>query len=87
MKMSLIFNQVPRLKGIPAPGLGGITRLHGVPVGAEPGWQPAHNVWPGGLFNGFTNLRTLQLQSNQLVRLPPKLFQTLGKVRWAFSEL
>ena len=26
---------------------------------------------PGGLFNGFTKLRTLQLQSNQLVRLPP----------------
>ena len=42
---------------------------------------------PGGLFNGFTNLLKLQLQSNQLVRLPPKLFQTLGKVRWAFSEL
>ena len=35
----------------------------------------------------FTNLRKLQLQSNQLVRLPPKLFQTLGKVRWALSEL
>ena len=42
---------------------------------------------PGGLFNGFRKLRTLQLQSNQLVRLPPKLFQTLGKVHWAFSEL
>ena len=42
---------------------------------------------PGGLFNGFRKLRTLQLQSNQLVRLPPKLFQTLGKVRWAFTEL
>ena len=41
----------------------------------------------GGLFNGFRKLRTLQLQSNQLVRLPPKLFQTLGKVRWAVSEL
>ena len=41
---------------------------------------------PGGLFNGFRKLRTLQLQSNQLVRLPPKLLQTLGKVRWAFTE-
>ena len=42
---------------------------------------------PNDLFNGFANLRKLQLQSNQLERLPPKLFQTLGKVRWAFSEL
>ena len=42
---------------------------------------------PGGLFNGFTNLLKLQLQSNQLVRLPQQLFQTLGEVRWAFTEL
>ena len=42
---------------------------------------------PDGLFNGFRKLRTLQLQSNQLVRLPPKLFQTLGEIRWAFTEL
>ena len=42
---------------------------------------------PDGLFNGFRKLRTLQLQSNQLERLPPKLFQTLGKVHWAFTEL
>ena len=42
---------------------------------------------PAGLFNGFRSLRTLQLQSNQLERLPPKLFQTLGKFRLAFSEL
>ena len=42
---------------------------------------------PDGLFNGFRSLRTLQLQSNQLERLPPKLFQTLGKVRCAFAEL
>ena len=51
------------------------------PVGAEPGWQPAHNALPDGLFNGFRKLRTLQLQSNQLARLPQQLFQTLGKVR------
>ena len=42
---------------------------------------------PDGLFNGFRSLRTLQLQSNQLVRLPQQLFQTLGEVRWAFTEL
>ena len=34
---------------------------------------------PGGIFNGFRRLRTLQLQSNQLARLPQQLFQTLGK--------
>ena len=33
---------------------------------------------PDGLFNGFRKLRTLQLQSNQLKRLPRQLFQTLG---------
>ena len=40
---------------------------------------------PDGLFNGFRKLRTLQLQSNQLKRLPQQLFQTLG-VHWAFLE-
>ena len=44
-------------------------------------------TFPDGLFNGFRKLRTLQLQSNQLARLPPKLFQTLGEIRWAFAEL
>ena len=36
---------------------------------------------PDGLFNGrqgLSKLRTLQLQSNRLVRLPQKIFQTLG---------
>ena len=41
---------------------------------------------PDGLFNGFRKLRTLQLQSNQLKRLPRQLFQTLG-VHWVFSEI
>ena len=40
---------------------------------------------PDGLFNGFRKLRNLQLQSNQLVRLPQRLFQTLGEVHWAFT--
>ena len=35
---------------------------------------------PGGLFKGFRSLRTLQLQSNQLARLPKQLFQFPGKV-------
>jgi Leucine-rich repeat (LRR) protein len=33
-----------------------------------------------GLFKGFRSLRTLQLQSNQLARLPKQLFQFPGKV-------
>ena len=41
---------------------------------------------PNGLFNGFRKLRNLQLQSNQLVRLPQQLFQTLGEAHWAFLE-
>ena len=41
---------------------------------------------PDGLFNCFRKLRNLQLQSNQLVRLPQQLFQTLGEVHWAFLE-
>ena len=41
---------------------------------------------PNGLFNGFRKLRNLQLQSNQLVRLPQQLFQTLGEAHWEFLE-
>ena len=42
---------------------------------------------PNDLFNGFRKLRNLQLQSNQLVRLPQRLFQTLGKVHWVFIDV
>ena len=41
---------------------------------------------PNGIFNGFRQLRNLQLQSNQLARLPQQLFQTLGEVEWTFTE-
>ena len=39
---------------------------------------------PNDLFNGFRKLRNLQLQSNQLVRLPQQLLQTLGEVHFPF---
>ena len=44
---------------------------------------------PDGLFNGrqgLSKLRTLQLQSNRLVRLPQKIFQTLGLCFSVLSE-